>query len=105
MKEEESIAKLKSENAELKKKLAEYESNPAAKFYKSLTKAFDEICTEIDNKTLNSDEDFTKSIIKLAEKSEIIFKGLKEGISVFQEQKVIDEKKAAKIEKAPGVAL
>lgn len=90
---------------DLEKKLAEYERNPAAKFYKSFTKAFDDISEEIENKTLNVDSKFTKSILKLAEKSEIIFKGMREGISLFKEQGVIDEKKELKISKAQSVAL
>lgn len=95
----------KEKIADLERRLAEYEMNPAAKFYKSFTKAFDEISEQIEDKTLNVDAKFTKSILKLAEKSEIIFRGMKEGLSLFKEQQTVDEKRLAKVSKSQSVAL
>ncbi len=95
---EQRIKELETENATLKKDLAKYINNPAAKFYAALTNAVDEITNEINNKTLDIRENpFIESIVSLAKDSQKIFQGLREGLAAFEEQehksKTVEDKK------------
>jgi len=93
------IQDLEHENQSLKTELETYRNNPAANFYKAVTKAMDDITAKVNNKSLKiKDDEFTESIILLLEKSEKIFKGLKEGISAFQ----VQENKDKALEKSLG---
>lgn len=100
------LDKLKSENERLKSELAEFKNNPAANFYKALTKAIDGITTKINDESLKiKDDEFVESIIILSEKSEKIFKGLKEGLASFQVEAEDDKVKEKNLGKNQGKAI
>lgn len=91
---------------DLERELDAYKNNPAAKFYKALTTAIDGITEKINDKSLKlKDDEFTDAIITLSEKSEKIFKGLKEGLSAFQVQEVEDKAKAKQLGKNQAKAI
>lgn len=89
---------------DLEARLAIYESDASAKFYAKLVKAIDHIGVELDNKTLDLDNDtFASSVLTLADKSGKIFEGLKNGRESFkvaepgQDNDLSKKKKIAKM--------
>ena len=86
---------------ELQDKLAFYEQDHAAKFYTTLTKALDHVNTELNNKTLNLDQDtFASSVITLADKSPKIIDFLVNGRVVISPEKKADSSEEKKKKKA-----
>ena len=71
---------------ELEEKLAIYEGDHAADFYKVLVGALKSIKSRIENKTLNLDDDeqvYEKSVLTIFDKAPKIFEGLKAGKAAF----------------------
>ena len=87
MDNEKRIKELEDELKECKKKLAVYEDDHAASFYKSLVTGIKEIQTRLDNKDLDLDDSYANSVITLADKSSKIFDGLKAGKEAFSLEK------------------
>lgn len=91
---------------QLEAELQIYKDNPASEFYGALVEGVKYVTQQIKSKKLNLNEDpFADSILKLAEKSDKIFKGLDMGLSVFNSDGAVDVKKEAKKEKHGGVAV
>ena len=95
---------------DLEARLAIYESDASAKFYAKLVRAIEHIGTELDNKTLNLDDDtFASSVLALADKSGKIFEGLKNGRESFkiaepgEENDLSKRKKLSKIGDQVGI--
>lgn len=84
---EKKIKELETELKECKERLAIYEDDYAASFYKSLVNGIKEIQKKLDNKDLDLSNSFENSVIILADKSSKIFDGLKAGREAFSLEK------------------
>jgi len=88
---------------ELEDELAFYKEDASAQFYYSLVKAIKHIQSELDNKTLNFDEDtFAKSVVTLSDKSAKIFEGLNLGKNGFLKTDGLDNDRKKKASKLDG---
>lgn len=102
-KETQTITGLQARVKELEEKLKVYEEDPTANFYYKLVQAIDHIGLELENKTLDFDNDsFASSVLTLSDKSTKIFDGLKAGRESFLASKKVDEKQQKRIEKGAG---
>lgn len=91
---------------QLEAELQIYKENPASEFYRALVEGVKYVTEQIKSKKLDLDQDpFADSILRLAEKSDKIFKGLDMGLAVFSTEDSIDAKKEAKKDKHIGVAV
>jgi hypothetical protein len=87
-------------NSTIKKLWDEYnrlQSDPTSIFYSSLTEAIVEISKQLKSKTIDSDDPYIKSVIKLSEIGEKVFNTLSRGkqdlgITDKKTEKVKDEK-------------
>ncbi len=83
-----------------------YEKDPAKIYYTALTDAIIEISQQIKNKSLDVEDPYTKSILKLAETGDKVFDTLQRGKNelnkVIEEE---DEQKNKKIKKGTDIAV
>jgi len=87
MDNEKRIKELEDELKECKKKLAVYEDDHAASFYKSLVTGIKAVQKSLDERSIDLDDPFYNAVITLADKSSKIFDGLKAGKEAFSLEK------------------
>jgi hypothetical protein len=87
MDNEKRIKELETELKECKERLAIYEDDYAASFYKSLVNGIKVVQSGLDNRDLDLSDSFNNAVITLADKSSKIFDGLKAGREAFSLEK------------------
>lgn len=85
----------------------QYLIDPAKLYYTALTNAIVDISVQIKNKTVDIEDAYTKSILKLAETGDKVFNTLERGkqelIKTVEENKDVEKQK--KINKSPDLAI